>query len=154
MFINSRRSARSQPSWSASRRGFRKPFRPSEPAKTPEPQVARPHAQASSATSRRGSRRKSPLIPWKPLSSSCHFPWLVQLWHIMHIASMPLTQRDRAGCVSGSWHGFGKGTHASTPKVNFPVFLISNSTLPLKRQGAHGVWFYIRKSRNLYPTNY
>lgn len=26
-------------------------------------QVARPHAQASSATSRRGSRRKSPLIP-------------------------------------------------------------------------------------------
>ncbi len=22
----------------------------------------------------------------------------------------------------------------------------------LKRQGAHGVWFYIRKSRNLYPT--
>ena len=34
------------------------------------------------------------------------------------------------------------------PKVNIPVFLISNSTLPLKRQGAHGVWFSIRKSRN------
>ena len=32
--------------------------------------------------------------------------------------------------------------------MNIPVFLISNSTLPLKRQGAHGVWFYIRKSRN------
>ena len=41
-----------------------------------------------------------------------------------------------------------KGLMRAPPKVNIPVFLISNSTLPLKRQGAHGVWFYIRKSRN------
>ena len=56
-------------------------------------------------------------------------------------------KRARRVCVRiVTW--FRKGTHASTPKVNIPVFLISNSTLPLKRQGAHGVWLYIRKSRN------
>ena len=43
---------------------------------------------------------------------------------------------------------FRKRDSCEHPKVNIPVFLISNSTLPLKRQGAHGVWFYIRKSRN------
>ena len=32
------------------------------------------------------------------------------------------------------------------PKVNIPVFLISNSTLHWKRQIAHGVWFSIRKT--------